>query len=167
MSPSPDELVARHDDVYRKAERIEVGAGRFDRARERGDDGAWGVGALVVDGDRLLFVREDDIWLLPGGRLEADETPAEGARREVREETGIDVEITGLGAVAEQTFQREGGDEAFEFYFATFLAEPASTDLAADPGRPGEDIDEVAWRADVPEDAFDRELVVRLVREFK
>ena len=167
MRLSPDELAARYNDIHRKAERVEIGAERFDRALERGDDGAWGVGALVVDGDRLLFVREDDTWLLPGGHLEADETPAEGARREVREETGIDVEIAGLGAVAEQTFQREGGDEAFEFYFATFLAEPASTDLAADPGRPGEDIDEVAWRTDVPEDTFDRELVVRLVREFK
>jgi len=167
MRLSPDELAARYDDVYRKAERIEVDAERFDRALERGDDGAWGVGALVADGDRILFVREDDTWLLPGGRLEAGETPAEGARREVREETGVDVEITGLGAVAEQTFQREGGDDSFEFYFATFLAEPTSTDLAADPGRPGEGIDEAAWRAAVPENTFDRELVARLARRFK
>ncbi|PSQ44275.1 NUDIX hydrolase [Halobacteriales archaeon SW_5_68_122] len=167
MRLSPDELAARYDDVYRKAERIEIDAERFDRALERGDDGAWGVGALVADGGRILFVREDDTWLLPGGRLEAGETAAEGAQREVREETGIDVEITGLGAVAEQTFQREGGDDSFEFYFATFLAEPTSTGLAADPGRPGEGIDEAAWRTEVPENTFDRELVARLVRRFK
>ena len=167
MRLSPDELAARYDDVHRKAERIEVDAERFDRALERGDDGAWGVGALVADGDRILFVREDDTWLLPGGRLEAGETPAEGARREVREETGVDVEIAGLGAVAEQTFQREGGDDSFGFHFATFLAEPTATDLAADPGRPGEGIEEAAWHATVPENTFDRELVVRLAREFK
>jgi len=167
MGLSPDELAARYDDVHRKAERIEVDAGRFDRALERGDDGAWGVGALVTDDGRLLLVREDDTWLLPGGRLEAGETPAEGARREVREETGVDIEITGLGAVAERTFQREGGDDSFEFYFATFVAEPVSTKLADDPGRPGEGIDEAAWRTAVPENTFDRELVARLARRFK
>ncbi|PSP93984.1 NUDIX hydrolase [Halobacteriales archaeon QS_1_68_44] len=167
MTITPDELAARYDDVYRKAERVEIDAERFDRALERGDDGAWGVGAFVADGDRILFVREDDTWLLPGGRLETGETPAEGARREVREETGVNVEIAGLGAVAEQTFQREGGDDSFEFSFATFLAEPTSTDLAADPGRPGEGIDEAAWRTEVPENTFDRELVARLARRFK
>ncbi|PSQ43308.1 NUDIX hydrolase [Halobacteriales archaeon QS_9_68_42] len=167
MIITPDELAARYDDVYRKAERVEIDAERFDRALERGDDGAWGVGAFVADGDRILFVREDDTWLLPGGRLETGETPAEGARREVREETGVNVEIAGLGAVAEQTFQREGGDDSFEFSFATFLAEPTSTDLAADPGRPGEGIDEAAWRTEVPENTFDRELVARLARRFK
>ena len=167
MIITPDELAARYDDVYRKAERVEIDAERFDRALERGDDGAWGVGAFVADGDRILFVREDDTWLLPGGRLETGETPAEGARREVREETGVNVEIAGLGAVAEQTFQREGGDDSFEFSFATFLAEPTSTDLAADPGRPGEGIDQAAWRTEVPENTFDRELVARLARRFK
>ncbi|WP_254837805.1 NUDIX hydrolase [Natronomonas marina] len=166
MSPTPDELAARYGDVYRKAERIEIDAERFDRGIERGDDGAWGVGALVVDSGRVLLVREGDIWLLPGGRLESDETPEAGAVREVREETGVDAEITGLGAIAEQTFRRDGSAATFDFRFATFLADPVSTDIAADPGRPGEGIDEAAWHGDVPENTFDRDLVVRLAREF-
>jgi 8-oxo-dGTP pyrophosphatase MutT (NUDIX family) len=33
------------------------------------------------------------LWMLPKGHLEADETAAEAARREVREETGIDAEV--------------------------------------------------------------------------
>ncbi len=165
--PTPDDLAARYDDVVRKAERIDLDPGRFDRGLERGDDGGWGVGALVADDDdRLLLVREGDTWLLPGGRLEPGESPEAGAVREVREETGVDVELVGLGAVAEQTFRRAGGDATYAFNFATFLAEPTSTDLADDPGRPGEGIDEVAWRETVPEATFDRDLVVRLVREF-
>lgn len=163
MSLTPEELAARYDDSYRKAERIEIDEARYERAMERGDDGAWGVGALVVDSGRVLFVREGETWLLPGGRLESDEPPEIGAMREVEEETGLSVEITGLAAVAEQTFVRADGTETYEFYFATFLATPITTETAADPGRPDEGIDEVAWLADVPENTFDRDLVVRLV----
>ena len=33
------------------------------------------------------------VWMLPKGHLEPGETPAEAARREVREETGLDAEV--------------------------------------------------------------------------
>jgi 8-oxo-dGTP diphosphatase len=166
VSLTPERLAARYDDPYRKSERIEISQQRFDRAIERGDDGEWGVGALVVDSGRVLFVREGDTWLLPGGRLEAEEPPEIGAIREVEEETGLTVEITGLAAIAEQQFVRAGGDETYEFYFATFLGAPLSTGLAADPGRPEEGIDEVAWLPEVPANTFDHALVARLVETY-
>lgn len=165
MPISPDELAARYDDSepYRKAERFEIDPERFERGIERGDDGAWGVGALVVRDGRALFVREADTWLLPGGRLEADESPESGARREVREETGIEIEIVGLGAIAEQTFVRRGSDESYEFRFVTFVAEPLEPDPTL-PKTPDDDaIDAVAWRSSVPENTFDRDLVCRLL----
>jgi 8-oxo-dGTP pyrophosphatase MutT (NUDIX family) len=37
----------------------------------------------------VLILKKDDKWMLPGGRLEEDETWLEGLHREVREETGI------------------------------------------------------------------------------
>lgn len=158
---TPDALADRYDDEpYRKADRLEVSAERFERATARGDDGSWGVGALVVDDGRALFVREGDTWLLPGGRLETDERPAAGAVREVAEETGIDVEVRGLAAIAEQTFVHEETGESFEFHFATFLAEPADTSAEPAPSDPR--TDEAAWLSAVPEDTFDRELVERL-----
>lgn len=41
-------------------------------------------------GDRILFVRKHDAkWNLPGGRVEANETPAQAAYREMAEETGL------------------------------------------------------------------------------
>lgn len=45
--------------------------------------------------DRILVVRRasDGGWELPGGRLDADESTVEGLRREVHEETGLDVAI--------------------------------------------------------------------------
>lgn len=166
MTHTPDALLARYDDVRRRADRLEMDADRFDRALERGDDGAWGVGALVPADGRVLMGREGDEWLLPGGRLEADETPEAGARREVREETGVAVEITDLAAVARRTFQRADGGATIEFHFATFVGVPESTALATDPGRPDEGIDEAAWHRAIPDTTFDRELVVRLVEAY-
>jgi ADP-ribose pyrophosphatase YjhB (NUDIX family) len=54
-----------------------------------------------VNGPEILMVRErrDGLWTLPGGWADVGETPSEAARREVREESGFEVEITRLLAV--------------------------------------------------------------------
>jgi 8-oxo-dGTP diphosphatase len=59
------------------------------------------AGALVVRDGRLLLIRRAiepwrGTWDIPGGFCEADEHPEETVRRELREETGLDVELTGL-----------------------------------------------------------------------
>lgn len=57
------------------------------------------AGAIVRDdAGRLLLIRRGrppavGAWSLPGGRIEAGETAAEAAAREVFEETGLRVEI--------------------------------------------------------------------------
>lgn len=160
--PSVDDLTARYGDCYRKAEHVEIDPERFEKGIARGDDGGWGVGALVVHNGRGLFVREGETWLLPGGRLEADETPEAGARREIREETGLEVDLVDLGAIAEQTFVRRGSNASYEFRFVTFVARPTEPPsvLPIDPTDPA--IDAVEWFSTVPEHTFDRELVSRL-----
>ncbi|GGU99748.1 NUDIX hydrolase [Streptomyces spectabilis] len=55
--------------------------------------------AVVVDGGgRLLLQRRRDsgLWALPGGGMEMGDSLPGAAVREVKEETGLDVEITGL-----------------------------------------------------------------------
>ncbi len=63
------------------------------------------VGAICVversDG-HLLLVRQSyrrDGWGFPGGLLRRREDPADGARRELKEELGIDVDLDGLPVV--------------------------------------------------------------------
>ncbi|MFE3170406.1 NUDIX hydrolase [Amycolatopsis sp. NPDC059090] len=57
------------------------------------------VSAFIQDDEgRILMIRrtDNDLFAIPGGQLELGETLAEAAVREVREETGIECEITGV-----------------------------------------------------------------------
>lgn len=160
LEPAPDELAARYDDVVRHAATFDLGADAFERADRRAD--RWGVGAVVHNDDRVLLVRQDGRWYLPGGIHEPGESLEAGARREVHEETGLEVSITGLAAISAQTFRH--GEDSVAFHFATFAAEPAATPTTPsdDPGREGEGIETAAWRRSVPENTFDAGLVRRL-----
>jgi ADP-ribose pyrophosphatase YjhB (NUDIX family) len=53
---------------------------------------------IVDDQDRVLVIHrtDNDLWALPGGAQEIGESIAETVVRETREETGIEVEVTGL-----------------------------------------------------------------------
>jgi ADP-ribose pyrophosphatase YjhB (NUDIX family) len=64
------------------------------------------VGAIVRDREgRLLLVRrghppDEGLWSIPGGRVEPGESDVTAVRRELREETGLDVAVGALAGVA-------------------------------------------------------------------
>jgi 8-oxo-dGTP pyrophosphatase MutT (NUDIX family) len=60
-----------------------------------------GASAIVRERSAILMVqrRDNGMWSLPGGALEVGESIAETAVREVWEETGIEIAITGLVGV--------------------------------------------------------------------
>jgi|SRR3989344_1255718 len=53
--------------------------------------------ALIIDNGKvlLLYHKKLGVWLYPGGHIEKNETPGQTVIREVKEETGLDVEIIG------------------------------------------------------------------------
>ena len=60
------------------------------------------VGAIIEDNKgRILLVKHvpargglwQDKWICPGGKLEEGETIEEGIKREVKEETGLEIEL--------------------------------------------------------------------------
>ncbi|MYX41770.1 NUDIX domain-containing protein [Streptomyces sp. SID89] len=55
--------------------------------------------AVVTDEQGRILLqrrRDNDLWALPGGGMEMDDSLPGATVREVKEETGLDVEITGL-----------------------------------------------------------------------
>ncbi len=59
------------------------------------------AGVVVRDDDRVLVIRRDDNghWEAPGGVLELNESFEDGVRREVLEETGLNVTVERLTGV--------------------------------------------------------------------
>ena len=103
------------------------------------------VGALVWRGDRILLIRRGNPprrgeWSLPGGGQDLGETVFEAARREVREETGVDVKITKLVDVIDFMDRDANGGVRYHYTLIDVLAEYISGEAKAD-----EDADEAAW----------------------
>ncbi len=80
-------------------------------------------------------------WSLPGGRLELGERLEDGVRREVREETGVEIEILGLCGVAEIPDAAALGRPG-HFVLIDYSARAVGGTLAA-----GDDAAEAAWFA--------------------
>lgn len=96
---------------------------------------------LVLDGDgRVLLARRAidparGLWDIPGGFCGPEETPEECAVRELREETGCAIELTGfLGHVID--VYGEGGDHTLNAIYTARIAsgEPVAADDVAELG---------------------------------
>ena len=71
-----------------------------------------GIGVLIWKGGRVLLGKRrgshgDGTWAPPGGHLEFGETVDECARREVREETGLELAAIREGPWTNDVFERE------------------------------------------------------------
>jgi 8-oxo-dGTP diphosphatase len=68
-----------------------------------------GVNALIFDDGRVLLAHRRDIdwWNLPGGGMEIGETVEEATCREVREETGLEVQVERLVGVYSKPQKQE------------------------------------------------------------
>lgn len=106
-----------------------------------------GGSALVIDADgRILLQRRADSgdWAMPGGAMDIGETLPQAVVRETREETGLDVEITGLVGLftdPRHVIAYDDGEVRQEFT-VVLRARPTGGRLAVSP-----ESTEVAWFA--------------------
>lgn len=96
------------------------------------------VGAVLVRDGRLLLVQRGrgvamGRWSLPGGRVEPGERLADAVRRELREETGLDVAVGALCGIAERISER--AHYVILDFWVTADGMPAA----------GDDADDVTW----------------------
>jgi mutator protein MutT len=102
------------------------------------------VGAVVVEDGRVLLVRRGSEplkghWSLPGGMLEVGETLAAGVAREVREETGLEVEPFELVEILDR-IHREGERVRYHYVIADYVCRVTGGELCA-----ASDADAVRW----------------------
>ena len=107
-----------------------------------------GVGALIIEKGGVLLVRHrperggfwQGRWILPGGMLRVGETIDEGIVREVVEETGLEIEITG---VAKEPVERiVTGSRGTELH-VVYIVKPAN--VIGGNLTPGDDVGEAIW----------------------
>ncbi len=112
-----------------------------------------GVLAVVLRGDRALVVRRANPpmagrWGFPGGVLELGETVAEGAMRELVEETGVVAEPIGPLTVIDTIDRDDEGRVRYHYTLVAVRGSWRSGEAVA-----GDDAEEVAWlsRAEIVE----------------
>jgi 8-oxo-dGTP diphosphatase len=104
-----------------------------------------GVGAVVVRGDRALIIKRaheprKGEWSLPGGLLELGESLADAARREIKEETNLDIEVGPIIETFDRVHRDDQGRIRYHFVIVDFVCWSDSGEAV-----PGSDADGVAW----------------------
>lgn len=104
-----------------------------------------GVGVVVWRDDRILLIRRgrppsQGQWSLPGGAQELGETVFETARREVAEETGLDVEVVGVVDVVDLIDRDSEGRVRHHYTLVDVAAEWREGEAVA-----GDDAEAVTW----------------------
>jgi len=98
--------------------------------------------AAIINNRKVFLFRrlKYDVWELPGGGIEFGEHPSDTARREVKEETGLDVKVENLLAIG--SIVRP--DKIHEITFC-YLCRPVKENAEAAIG--DEDHDKFKWVA--------------------
>lgn len=111
-----------------------------------------GVGGVIVDRARTVLIRRGTEpllgqWSIPGGTIEIGETIEEAVRRELREETGLEVRVLELIELFDRIYFENGvpltqdkKKPRYHFVIADYLCE-----LVGGEPRAGSDVTDLAF----------------------
>jgi 8-oxo-dGTP diphosphatase len=110
-----------------------------------------GVGGVVIHRNRVLLIRRGreplkGEWSIPGGMVELGEELVEGVRRELKEETGLDVEPLAVVAAFDR-IHRIGRRVKYHFVIIDYVCRRQRGRL-----KPASDVVDARWvrREDLP-----------------
>lgn len=104
-----------------------------------------GIGALIFKGKRILLAQRGKQpllgwWSLPGGVLETGESLVDGIRREVREETGLEVKPLEIATVFERIIPDGEGRAEYHYVLIDYVCRVVGGTAA-----PASDVSALAW----------------------
>jgi 8-oxo-dGTP diphosphatase len=113
-----------------------------------------GVGGVVVAENRVLLIRRgspplEGEWSIPGGMLELGESLREAVRRELEEETGLEVRVHDLIEAFDRVTMDADGKCRYHFVILDYLCERISGEARANS-----DVVDVAWAREEELDRF-------------
>lgn len=113
--------------------------------RHKPDRPIVGVGVVVWQGARVLLVRRGreparGQWSLPGGAQQVGETVFDAAAREVREETGLAIEVVALVDVVDGITRNSAGEVLYHYTLVDVVARSQQGEPRAD-----DDAEEARW----------------------
>jgi len=120
-----------------------------------------GVGTVIFRDDEVLLGQRGklprrDTWSIPGGAQEVGETFVEAAIREVREETGLEIEVLGLVDVVDSINRDDQGQVKYHYTLVDVVAEWRSGEAVAQ-----DDLAAVKWVKIVDIDQYDLRAATR------
>lgn len=103
------------------------------------------MGALIFNGDAILLVERageplKGYWSLPGGLVETGELIEDAVKREVREETGLDVEPAYRFDIFERIMRDPDGRPEYHYVLVDYVCTVTGGEM-----RPADDVSRVEW----------------------
>lgn len=103
------------------------------------------VGAIVLKDGRVLLARRAKepsygLWSVPGGAVRVGEGLRVATQREIREECGIEVDLTDVIEVVERIVRDESGRIQYHYVIVDYLAQWVNGSLA-----PSAEVLEARW----------------------
>lgn len=103
------------------------------------------MGALILDEDLILLVERGrepliGLWSLPGGAVETGETLDAAVRREILEETGLEVEPIRVFEIFERIMRDAEGRPEYHYVLIDYICRVSGGTLA-----PADDVRRAEW----------------------